>query len=427
MMKTTAFIRIFLSMSLLLGVFPPGISLAETRAGETYSQILEEQELRKRYADLRQEELDSKIRQAEELTMRIAATQKQIAGERREASRAREKIWSDFNRGIDVERKNLENRMATLDERARLLEQEIDKKQTLDELRFHQKEQEVKQLMLEMERLRAEAEEDRRRLALQMEEWKNNPPPQLPVTDLPERNLKGSDVLRNRAIHIASASGTDLLGRGELAHRKSLRSNDYFVEVGDVLDIDVWRVPDLKRRVTVRPDGRISLPLVGDLYVLDLSLVRLREILTDKLSSFVRDPQVSISILQFGGRKFVILGEVRSPGVYRFQQSINLLEAIALSGGFNDTAKRGKIMVIRGDIHKNPQVKIIGSNVENILKRGMISENLAILPDDIIYVSRDFVADYKDVISNIIDPTFENITDFFVVRSAIRTAQDKPS
>ena len=200
---------------------------------------------------------------------------------------------------------------------------------------------------------------------------------------------------------------------------------EYYVEIGDVLDIDVWRVPDISRSVTVRPDGRISMPLVGDLDVSGINLVEMKQLVTRKLSEYVRSPQVAISIRQFGGRKFIVLGEIGAPGVYRFQQEISLLEGIALAGGFKPDARRGKIMVIRGDIHREPQVKIISANLEKVLRQGMLSENLTILPNDIIFVGKDFLGDYNDVIKDLVEPSLDSATNFFITRSAIRTAQDR--
>ena len=123
--------------------------------------------------------------------------------------------------------------------------------------------------------------------------------------------------------------------------------------------------------------------------------------------------------------KFIILGEIGCPGVYRFQQDISLLEAIALAGGFKEDAKRGKIAIVRGDIHNDPQVKIISANLENVLRKGMLTENLTVLPNDIIYVGKDFLGDYNAIIDDLIKPALGTSIDFFVLRNAVRISQQK--
>ena len=381
-----------------------------------------------RFAQLRREEIEAKQRRAEELTKQADSFQRQLEEERRQNARAQEKIWKDFTEGLEVERKNLQGQMLTLEERQRRFETELEKKRVQDELSVKEKQNEIQLLMLEMQRLRAEVEQDKKIFEEQVRAAKNRPPAEIlpdrsPTQDKVQTARSEGEALENDAIKIGSANGRQIMGEGQFQMRQ-IRP-EYYLEIGDILEIDVWRVPDFSRVVSVRPDGRISLPLIGDLYVYGVSLVEIRDVLTKKLAEYIRNPQVSISIRQFGGRKFIILGEINSPGVFRFQQEVSLLEAIALAGGFKADAKRGKVMVIRGDIRKEPQVKIINANVQNILKKGMISENIFIMPNDIIYVAKDFIGDYREIIDSLISPALDTTIDFFVLRSAIRTAQDR--
>jgi polysaccharide export outer membrane protein len=233
---------------------------------------------------------------------------------------------------------------------------------------------------------------------------------------------KKSGLSREELAKLAMVGKTAIF---DLEHGKMTVQLDTLLRILDVLNIEVWRVADLSRSVTVRPDGRISMPVVGDLDAIGLSLVQLKELLTQKFSDYVWNPQVSISIQTFGGRKFIILGEIRGPGVYRYQQDISLVEAIALAGGFKEFSKTGKIMIIRGDIRKQPQVKIISANMNNFFKKGMLTENLTILSNDIIYVGKDILGDYRDIIDQFIAPSLGVPTNFFVLRSAYVTAQNR--
>jgi len=258
-----------------------------------------------------------------------------------------------------------------------------------EEVQLGRRRTELKNMMLNLDRLRSEIGEDR---------------------------LKGSDAFTAKSVRHF---------QGEKRLTPLDKRPEYYIEVGDVLEVDVWRAPDLTKAVTVRPDGRISMPLVGDLDVLGLTLIEARDAVTKRLSVYIRNPQVSISIRQFGGRKFIILGEVKSPGVYRYQQDVTVLEAIGLAGGFSEDARRGKIMIIRGDIKKEPQVKIISANMENVLKRGMISENLTVFSNDILFVGKDYIGDYKDLLENVVEPALDNLIDAMIFRSSIRTAQGR--
>ncbi len=374
------------------------------------------------FLKMREEEIHAKEARVNDLTNRIDAMQKQVGQERTESQKAQEKIWKEFQQGLEVERKNLKEQLGGIEERQKVFEKEIEKKQEQDNLKLNEKQEEVKRMMSEMERLRGQITEDKKSFEDYIREYKEEA-----ARRSAEESLKASSAVwnagaverkaENKSIQIAGPSPEP--SPTNFSGLKRVRA-EYYIEIGDSIDVDVWRVPDLGRSVVVRPDGRISMPLVGDLEVEGMTLVELRNILTKKFTEYVLNPQVSLSIRQFGGRKFIILGEVGSPGVYRFQQEISLIEGIALAGGFKDYSRRGKIMIIRGDIHKEPQVKIISANMENVLRRGMISENIDLMPNDIIYVGKDVIGNYKEVLDNVVSPFFAQALNYYVLHSAAR-------
>lgn len=374
-----------------------------------------------RWNQAREEEIRAKQAKIDDMKTKIEALSKQVDEERKTALASQEKIWKEYKQGIEVERKTLQEQLSALEDREKLFEAELQKRKDQDEVRIQEKQEEIKSLISQSDFLNRQIEEDRKSYDEQYRA----------IKQAETQNVKGSgrvpnapgaqEILNDGSMQIAR---TDVRPQAPSAFGPNQRA-EYYIEIGDVIAVDVWRVPDLTRDVTVRPDGRISMPIVGDVDATGISLTQLREILTKKFSDYVLNPQVSISVRQFGGRKFVILGEVRGPGVFRFQQDISLIEAIALAGGFAQSAKRGKVMIIRGDIHRDPQVKIINANMENLLKKGMLSENITILPNDIIYVTKDILGDYKDIIDNVISPALTTGTDFMVLRSSIRTAQDR--
>ena len=373
-----------------------------------------------RFVRLKQDELRAKEQKVNDILNHIKSIESQVSEEQKEARLAQEKIWQDYSASLEIERKNLKDQLNSIDDRSRLFESEFEKKKQQDNLRSMEKQEEMKRLMAQAERLKLELDQDRKYLDAKVAEVKARDSVVKVQTDTHADEPVGTsnEVLQNGTIRITP-------GDGSFADEAKLRGGDdsgeeYFLEIGDAVDIDVWRVPDLTRTVVVRPDGRISIPLVGDLDVAGMSLVDLRTVMTKKFSEYIINPQVSISIRQFGGRKFIVLGEVAGPGVYRYQQDISLIEALALAGGFNAKAKKGKVMIIRGDIRKEPQVKIITANMQNLLNKGMLTENISVKPNDIIYVGKDLLTDYNEIINNLIKPSFATAVDYYVVKSARR-------
>jgi polysaccharide export outer membrane protein len=192
----------------------------------------------------------------------------------------------------------------------------------------------------------------------------------------------------------------------------SIQVGEYYIEIGDVLDISVWKAADLScPEVIVRPDGKISLPLIGDVPAVGLTLTQLDAEITQRYTLYVRDPQVSVMIKRFGGNKVIVLGDIARPGVYNFTGTIRLIEALALAGDCTKYAVRNNIIIIRGDIHKNPTV--ISANLLAFLKDAKIRENVLIQPQDVIFVPRSLIGNIRsflDEISPIIDSVYKGKT-----------------
>jgi polysaccharide biosynthesis/export protein len=115
----------------------------------------------------------------------------------------------------------------------------------------------------------------------------------------------------------------------------------------DVLAINVWKEQDLSRSVTVRSDGKISLPLVGEVQASGRTPLKLEQEIATKLSSYISEPEVTVIVQQINSEKFNILGMVAKPGSYSLTGSTTVLDAIAFAGGFKDFAKQKSIYVLR--------------------------------------------------------------------------------
>ncbi len=111
--------------------------------------------------------------------------------------------------------------------------------------------------------------------------------------------------------------------------------------------IDVWKEPEISRTIPVRPDGKISLPLVGELQASTLTPSQLQEEISQKLQKFISEPEVTVMVQEVKSRHFNILGQVAKPGSYQLTNSMTILDAIATAGGLRDFAKRKSIYILR--------------------------------------------------------------------------------
>src|SRR4051812_11967968 len=128
------------------------------------------------------------------------------------------------------------------------------------------------------------------------------------------------------------------------------KSDDYVIGNGDELAVNVWKEPEISRTVPVRPDGKITLPLVGEVVAAGMTPRNLEANLTKQLTSFVASPSVTVSVQTVHSQKFNIVGEVNRPGVYELNgPPMTVLDALALAGGLKDFAKSKKIYILRAN------------------------------------------------------------------------------
>jgi polysaccharide export outer membrane protein len=122
-------------------------------------------------------------------------------------------------------------------------------------------------------------------------------------------------------------------------------AEEYTIGPDDLLTVNVWKEPEISRNVVVRPDGKISLPLVGDLRASGRTPVQLQDDIKGQLSNYLANPEVTVILQEARSQKFNILGEVEHPGSYPLSRSMTVLDAIAIAGGLRDFAKSRKIYV----------------------------------------------------------------------------------
>jgi len=123
----------------------------------------------------------------------------------------------------------------------------------------------------------------------------------------------------------------------------------YRIGPEDVLTISVWKNDSLTRSVPVRPDGKISLPLLNDVQAAGLSAQELRDVLTQKLGAYMPNPEVSVIVTSINSFKVSLIGEVARPGRLELRSWTTVLDALALAGGFTQFASRSKIVILQPD------------------------------------------------------------------------------
>lgn len=160
---------------------------------------------------------------------------------------------------------------------------------------------------------------------------------------------------------------------------------DYIIGPEDVLDITVWKNVDLSKTVQVRPDGRISLPLIGDVIAVGRTSAQLTDDIGARLKAYMENPTISIVVKEVNSYAIFVLGEVARPGRYPLKSKTTLLQAVTLAGGFTAVASRNKIVVFRFAKDGEPLTKI-KANYDDIVLRDGTNQNIELKPGDTIVV-----------------------------------------
>ena len=160
--------------------------------------------------------------------------------------------------------------------------------------------------------------------------------------------------------------------------------NDYKIGAGDILEITIWKEPDLSREeVLVRTDGKISFPLLNDVQAAGLTPLEMKGNMETGLKEFISTPFVTITVTSPDSQRIYILGEVLNTGEYPLTKNLTVLQAFALAGGFTEWASKKEIILMRKEGGKE---KIYRINYKNIIKGKELSQNLKLKADDTIIV-----------------------------------------
>jgi polysaccharide biosynthesis/export protein len=196
-----------------------------------------------------------------------------------------------------------------------------------------------------------------------------------PTSYAPESSRTGGSAKGNPEAVITSPSE---------ANAKNSQSGNYVIGNDDVLGINVWKEPDFTQSVPVRSDGRISLPLIGEIQAAGRTPPQLEQEITERLRTYLTGPEVTVMVMQMNSQKFNILGRVAKPGSYSASATTTVLDAIAQAGGFVDFAKQKSIYILRQDGQGHQQR--IAFNYKDVIRGVHPEQNIRLEPHDTIIV-----------------------------------------
>jgi len=158
---------------------------------------------------------------------------------------------------------------------------------------------------------------------------------------------------------------------------------DYKIGPQDLVRIDVWKEPEISRTIPVRPDGKISLPLLNDVQAAGLTATQLGNAIHDGLTKFLNSPQVTVTVMEINSRRVYITGEVLRAGALPLLPNMTALQALSSAGGFTQFAKLKSIYVLRNEDGKQAKHPF---NYKEVVKGKNQDQNILLLPGDVIVV-----------------------------------------
>ncbi|MBZ5702639.1 MAG: polysaccharide export protein [Acidobacteriia bacterium] len=162
-----------------------------------------------------------------------------------------------------------------------------------------------------------------------------------------------------------------------------LSDRDYKIGPQDILRVDVWKEPDITRQVTVRPDGKISLPLLNDVQAAGLTPMELAGVIRDGLKKYITDPQVTVTISDINSRRVYVTGEVQRAGAYPLLPNMTVLQALSSCGGFTQFANTKKIYILRTEDGKQVRIPV---NYKDVVSGRKPEKNILLQTGDTIVV-----------------------------------------
>ncbi|MBV8816894.1 MAG: polysaccharide biosynthesis/export family protein [Acidobacteriaceae bacterium] len=172
---------------------------------------------------------------------------------------------------------------------------------------------------------------------------------------------------------------TTQLGKTPEGIGASVDPNRYVLGPEDVIGIRTWREPDFSFPIAIRPDGKITMPLVGDVQAADMTPMDLTASLKDKLGKYLNNPDVTVTVLEVRSKKYYMDGEVQRPGPYALVTPTKILEALTIAGGFREFADQKHVRILRGQ-------KTFLFNYKDVIKGKKLEQNIFLENGDHVIV-----------------------------------------
>jgi polysaccharide export outer membrane protein len=158
---------------------------------------------------------------------------------------------------------------------------------------------------------------------------------------------------------------------------------DYMLQPGDQLDISVWREEELQREIIVRPDGKFSFPLTGEVVAVNRSVAEIQQEITEKLERYIPEAVVTVTVTAVGGNRIYVIGQVREPGSFVMNPQINVLQALSLAGGTTAFASLNDIIVLR---RSGGSQRILNFRYNDISRGRDLDQNILLEAGDVLIV-----------------------------------------
>lgn len=203
--------------------------------------------------------------------------------------------------------------------------------------------------------------------------------------------------------------------------------SEYVFGIGDSLDVSIYRNDDLKISTKISPSGTIMFHLIGEVQAAGKSISAFQEELKVRFSKYLVDPQITISVTTVQSSKVVVLGEVRTPGVYLLDTELTIMDAVAKAGGWTTDAKMSNIILLR---NVSGKVETQSLDMETALAGGSFSQNKPLQRNDIVYVPTKKIADmarFMTYIGNILSPIVLTEAGIVLSNQAINVINGKAS
>ena len=178
----------------------------------------------------------------------------------------------------------------------------------------------------------------------------------------------------------------------------NLRASEFVLGAGDTVEFAVYRQDNLNRSVKIDTSGKVMFPLIGDIQVAGKNIFTLRDELKERYSVYLVNPQITVTVTAISSKKFMVLGEVNSPGVFTLDTDLTIVEAIAKAGGMTQAAKENKVIVIRRGREKP---ELLSFNFKDVWEKGDVTRDVTLRPGDIVYASTRAIVDVGRFMQNI--------------------------